>query len=167
MLLVSTGSIECPPSWMQSMCWSCLLCSPYWSWPSCSSWGSYSIWARLFDGVTTKLEMCPQGLVNQDGNVSGTKDRDGIDQRDLLKVEHCPIGVSSSTLQLWSHSCTGWNKEFQWQSISPLPHVIVSKVVEPRSLWALFKLIPTLVLEHTLCCYQTRYCKLEEAQASC
>ena len=29
------------------------------------------------------------------------------------------------------------------------------------------KLMSTLVLEHTLCCYQTRYCKLEEAQASC
>jgi hypothetical protein len=57
--------------------------------------------------VTTKLEMCPQGLVNRDGDVSGTKDCDGIDQRELLRVEHCPIGVSSSTLQLWSHSCTG------------------------------------------------------------
>jgi len=51
--------------------------------------------------------MCPQRLVNRDGDVSGTKDRDGIDPRDLLKFEPCPIGVSSSTLQLWSHSCTG------------------------------------------------------------
>ena len=111
--------------------------------------------------------MCPQRLVNRDGNASGTKDHDGIDPRDLLKFEPCPIGVSSSTLQLWSHSCTGWNKEFRWQSILPLPHVIVGKVVEPRSLWAVFKLMSTLVLEHTLCCYQTRYCKLEEARASC
>jgi hypothetical protein len=60
----------------------------------------------VFDGVTTKLEMCPQRLVNRDGDVSSTKDRDGIDPRDLLKFEQCPIGVSNSTLQLWSHSCT-------------------------------------------------------------
>ena len=110
--------------WMQSVCWSCLLCSPCWSYLSCSLWGSCSIWARLFDGVTTKLAMCPQKLVHRDGDVSGTKDRNGIDPRDMLKFEPCPIGGSSSTLQLWSHSCTGWNKNFQWPSILPLPHVI-------------------------------------------
>ena len=43
----------------------------------------------------------------------------------------------------------------------------MGKVVEPRSLWAVFKLMFTLVLEHMLRCYQARYCKLEEARASC
>ena len=93
--------------WMQSLCWSYLICSPCWSCSSCSSWGSCSIWARLFDGVTTKLAMCPQRLVHRDGNVSGTKDRDGIVPRGMLNFEPCPIGCSSSILLLWCHSCHG------------------------------------------------------------
>ena len=40
--------------------------------------------------------MCPQGLVNRDGDVSGTKDRDGIDPRDLLKFE--PVLLESQVL---------------------------------------------------------------------
>ena len=115
------------------------------------------------------LAMCPRRLVNRDGDVSGTKDRDGIDPNSLVEVwalSYWSFKCYSTALESFLH----WLKkkrELRWQSILPLPHVIVGKVVEPRSLWAVFKLMSTLVLEHTLCCYQTRYCKLEEARASC
>ena len=150
------------------LCWICLLCSPCWNCPSRSSWGSCSIWAKLFDGVTTKFGNVPTKVGQPRWRFLRYKRPWWNWPKRLVEFEPYPIGVSSSTLQLWSHSCTGWNKEFRWQSILPLPHVIVGKVVEPRSLWAVFKLMSTLVLEHTLCwCYQTRYCKLEEARASC
>ena len=42
------------------------------------------------------LAMCPQRLVNRDGDVSGTKDRDGIDPRDLLSLS--PVLLESQVL---------------------------------------------------------------------
>ena len=40
--------------------------------------------------------MCPQRLVHRDGDVSGTKDRDGIDPRDLLSLS--PVLLDAQVL---------------------------------------------------------------------
>jgi hypothetical protein len=120
---------------MQSVCWSCLYAVHVGAAQVVACEGAALSEQGYLMAWPLSLAMCPQRLVNRDGNVSGTKDRDGIDPRDLLKFESCPsIGGSSSILLLWCHSCHDWNKNFRWPSILV---VIGYILVWPRSLWAL------------------------------